>query len=582
MDCYYDNIVPAKAHDASSVKNVLRQTPDMSAACMRVFLDIDEMIDVTCKEHARRYPYDPLVRVIQCRRWTTDKPGAVDLVAMHIDWRSDCRHMIAHTALHHCHRMLSRHDVGADCRAVLSAHVSKEDGDTKAWLQLYLEPAAESHIAAPPSSNAMPGDDDAMACETLPPPHEPLPIGTASSASSSAVPSSDVRPVCKAAERETTPQSVLKVLGLYPDLPVETRKTLTALVRSLGHLACEWVAGVGSSPLSTIVVPTRADIARVAQRIEDAIRLHGRVCLSASSQASSGGIVVAIAPMQGRAVRKDDNARGAAQTDATAHAHFILPKPEPVDADKTTTSAKVHVAENHAPPARSATRGDGALEPVKGASHRATVWPGQTPVDIVALYPTMTIQDAGYVFAAENQLAGVAHHWVIPTTLLAMRVKSVSVSLRAAPAAMARAVSEHGGLREGTKKVVLALCRDADETARVLCSIVDVLPGPEKQSPIQVAALYPHLALCEAISVGALEARLCSSPHVWVARWPNGFAPQRARITADMGQTLDTADLLCNGMAGHQNAWLVLSLERDEDGDDLWLCYSRASSQTAT
>ncbi|AVK77518.1 hypothetical protein pmac_cds_830 [Pandoravirus macleodensis] len=570
-----DHNVPVETRDAPlpPVKDVLRKTPNMSGPCMRVFLDIDEMIDVTCKDHARRYPYDPLVGVIQQRRWTADKPGAVDLVAMHIDWRSDCRHMIAHTTLHHCHRMLSRYRIGAGCRAVLSAHVSKEDGATKAWLQLYLEPVGESHDTTPPPSDML--VDDAMACETLPL-REPLPRDPVPSSPPLAAPPADAGSPRKVTNRETPHQGVLKVLGLYPNLPAESRKMIAALVRSIGHLACEWVANVGTSPVSTITVTAPADIALAAQRIKSIACVHGRIHISASCQ-PSGEVVLAIVPARDETSPKGGS-EGASQA-TTTPTHFILPKPEPAGADET--NAKANPPGPHAPPTQPASRGDDTSEAVERAPPCAAAPPAQTPVDIITLYPTMTIQEAGYVFAAENQLVGVAHHWVTLTTLLAMRAKTVSVSLRAAPAAMARAVSEHTGLRGGTKKVVLALCKDTVETSRLLCAIVDVLPGPERQSPIQVAALYPHLTLCDAIVVGALEARLCTLPHVWVARWPNSFPSQRTRLTPDMDQAMGIADLLCGGMVGHENAWLVLALERtDDDGGGLWLSYGRASSQT--
>lgn len=575
-----DHIVAAETHNNAPplphVKDVLRKTPDMSGPCMRVFLDIDEMIDSTCKEHARRYPYDPLVRVIQQRRWTADRPGAVDLVAMHIDWRSDCRHMIAHATLHHCHRMLSRHRVGADLRAVLSAHVSKEDGATKAWLQLYLEPVNEPHDTTlpPPSSDML--VDDAMACETLPL-HDPLPKGPVPLSPPSATPPAGTRSPRKVAN-QGTPQSVLNVLDLYPNMPADSRKMLVTLVRSISHMPCEWIADVGSSPVAAITVTAPADIASAAQRIKSIISVHGRIHISASC-GSSGGAVLAVAPAQGETNPKSDT-EGSPQV-TTTPTHLVLPKPEPTGADEMNT--KTSASDPRAPPALPVPRGDDASEPSERSPPCGAVPQAQAPVDIIALYPTMTIQEAGYVFAAENQLVGVAHHWVAPTTLLAMRAKSIGVSLRAAPAAMARAVSEHTGLREGTKKVVLALCKNAAETSRLLCAIVDVLPGPERQSAIQLAALYPHLTLCDAIVVGALEARLCALPHVWVARWPNGFPSQRARLAPDMGQTMGIADLLCDGMVGHENAWLVLALERANDDDGgLWLCYSRASAQTTS
>ncbi|WBR14966.1 DNA polymerase III gamma/tau subunit-like domain-containing protein [Pandoravirus kuranda] len=591
MDRNYGHIVPAGTHRAPlSVKDALKRTPNMNAQCMHVLLDIDEMIGLACKEHALHYPYDPLVHAIRCRRWTADSPGAVDLVAMHIDWHSDCRYTIAQTALHHCRRMVSCREAGVSNRAVLSAHVAKEDGATKAWLQLYLEPVDESDSATPSSSSPLDttdvadadGDGDAMACETLPL-REPLPIDPVPLSLLPAAPSADTKASRKCTEQgEATPQGVLKVLGLYPCLSIESRKTLAALVRSFGSLACDWVADVGPSPLSPIIVPARGDTACVVQRIKNMVGLHGRVSLSASSQ-PSGGIVLTVAPSQGRTSPKGD-AKDAPHATATPP-HFILPKPEPVDTAKTiptTTIAKAdNVCDSNVPPAQPTPRSDSAPQPPERAVPRATAPPAQTPMDIVTLYPTMTTRDAGYVFAAENQLVGVPHHWVIPTTMLAMRTKCVTVSLRAAPAAMARAVAEHAGLREGTKKVVLALCGGADETARVLCSIVDVLPGPEKQSPTQLAALYPHLALTDAVSVGALEARLCAVPHVWVTRWPNAFPSQRALLAADTAHTLGIADLLSDGMVGHENAWLVLSLERSDDGN-LWLCYSRASPQTTS
>nr|UDO47006.1 hypothetical protein [Pandoravirus massiliensis] len=566
MDCDA-RTTPTEARNATPAKDALVKTPNMSPACMRVFLDIDEMIHGTCKDHARRYPYDPLVRVIERRRWTADRPGAVDLVAMHIDWRSDCRHMIAHTTLHHCQRMLSRCRAGTDCRAVLSAHVTKEDGATKAWLQLHLEPVGES-LDAPV--------DDAMACETLPLP-EPVPHDRPQSPSlASSAPSADAKPPRSTSHPETLEgrQSVLHVLGLYPDLSTKSRKTLAALVQSVGHLACEWVAKIDAPAVSTIVVTTSADVVCVAQRLDRMIRMRGRIFISVSCQ-PLGGVTLTIAPTS-------DDSEGAienAQETTTILAPFILPKPEPVDAVETTDKP---TATYNCEGVRHVSGVDTASGPLERAVPCAAVPPAQSPVDIIALYPTMTMQDAGHVFAAENQLTGVAHHWVVPNTLVAMRAKSISVSLRATPAAVARAVSEHAGLRDGTKKMVLALCKDTPGSPRVLCAIVDVLPGPETQSPIQVAALYPHLALCDAIVVGALEARLCALPHVWVARWPNGFPSQRARLAPDMPQTLNIADLLRGGMADQEGAWLVLSLERTDDNGDLWLCYGRASLAQAS